>query len=219
MRFDLSLLLGGMIGATMLVGTAFAADTVGDRFSAIDKDKDTRMSWDEFSAVNPNISRKGFDTMDLNQDEKLSMEEWRTFYENHGMSVPGQSSSGMMPAQPATAPQVTAPAKPDTSAPAVPSDPNAAKPLDIKAGKTPDKPAAPRVGGMPLLPPPQSVKGPSSPTVRAPSVPPVSSPTVPSVGMVKPNAPTGKASNNIPLLSPPKIYDKAQGASKAEGSK
>lgn len=209
----------------LLASPSFAADPIGDRFSAIDSDKNLRICWDEFCAVNPNISRKGFDSMDLNKDENLSIEEWRVFYENHGMSVPGQTSSKMMPAQPVMPPQVISPEKPAASAPDAPAEVQAAKPHDPTKGQTPAKPTLPRAGGMPLLTPPD-VKVPSVPTVSSPSVPTVKAPMTMQAtpvapvtpapsrgGTAQPAGPSGTVSPNstslggLPLLTPPKTYD------------
>lgn len=125
------------------VSAASAADPAEDRFHALDGNGDGQVSWEEFHAVSPNISRTGFDMMDTSGNGFLEQEEWMGFMANHGMDVPMSSKSMTMPARdamPPAAPRADAPATPGSSAPLI---------------MPPSDPAAPAVPSTPMILPPE----------------------------------------------------------------
>ena len=86
-------------GLCRSVVSAAMADPVLDRFHALDGNGDGQVSWEEFHAVSPNISRKGFDMMDSDGSGSLCESEWAGFMSNHGMEVPASMKSMTMPAR------------------------------------------------------------------------------------------------------------------------
>lgn len=122
---------------------ASAADPAEDRFRALDGNGDGQVSWEEFHAVSPNISRTGFDMMDSSGNGFLELEEWMGFMANHGMDVPMSSKSMTMPARdamPPASPKADAPAAPGSSAPLI---------------MPPSDPAAPSAPSAPMILPPE----------------------------------------------------------------
>lgn len=91
-------------GALFASVSAAMADPVLDRFHALDGNGDGQVSWEEFHAVSPNISRKGFDMMDSDGSGSLCESEWASFMSNHGMEVPASMKSMTMPARDAVPP-------------------------------------------------------------------------------------------------------------------
>ena len=91
-------------GALFASVSAAMADPVLDRFHALDGNGDGQVSWEEFHAVSPNISRKGFDMMDSDGSGSLCESEWAGFMSNHGMEVPASMKSMTMPARDAVPP-------------------------------------------------------------------------------------------------------------------
>lgn len=175
------------LGALLSVaggGAAHAADAVADRFAALDADHDGGVSWEEFHAVNENISRQGFDSIDSSGDERISLEEWRVFYAGHGMGVPAPSSRSTLPARSATPPLVMPPPNPGTpEASTVPASPETERPVsparpDVDPS-TMDRKTGP---GIPIVMPPRAASeatipekpaGPLPPLVRPPAGPTV----------------------------------------------
>ena len=153
------------------------ADPVADRFAALDANGDQKVSWQEFHAINTNISREGFDSLDRNGDGDLSIQEWRDFSSGHGM----RSSQSTLPARPAQSPLIMPPASP--SVPRTPAMPPAVS--EPEAPRTPHigTPEAKKDGGstLPLITPPHQSSGmgravtapagPRPPLITPPEVP------------------------------------------------
>lgn len=137
---------GGLVCAGTLIapvsGSA-AADPALDRFHALDGNSDGQVSWEEFHAVSPHISRKGFEMMDTNGDGQLCESEWTAFMANHGMDVPASAKGMTMPARdaiPPASPRADQPARPGLSGPMI---------------MPPSAPASPASPSAPLILPPQ----------------------------------------------------------------
>ncbi len=137
---------GGLVCAGALltpVSGAVAADPAIARFHALDGNGDGQVSWEEFHAVSPNISRKGFEMMDSNGDGQLCESEWTAFMSNHGMDVPASMKSMTMPARdamPPASPRAEQPVRPAASGPMI---------------MPPSDPASPAAPSAPLILPPQ----------------------------------------------------------------
>lgn len=130
-------------GALFAPVPAWAADPAIDRFHALDGNGDGQVSWEEFHAVSPNISRQGFDTMDANGDGALGQNEWLAFMSNHGMDVPVSMKNMTMPARDAVdpaSPRVSEPERPGAGAPLI---------------MPPSAPASPAAPSAPLILPPE----------------------------------------------------------------
>lgn len=130
-------------GALFASVSAAIADPVLDRFHALDGNGDGQVSWEEFHAVSPNISRKGFDMMDSDGSGSLCESEWAGFMSNHGMEVPASMKSMTMPARdavPPASPRAEEPARPDASGPVI---------------MPPSSPASPAAPSAPLILPPE----------------------------------------------------------------
>ena len=139
-------IFGGLFCAGALIvpvaGSAVAEPAL-DRFHALDGNGDGQVSWEEFHAVSPNISRKGFEMMDSNGDGQLCESEWTAFMSNHGMDVPASMKSMTMPARdamPPASPRAEQPVRPGASGPMI---------------MPPSAPASPTTPSAPLILPPQ----------------------------------------------------------------
>lgn len=66
-------------------GQAQSMPDAADRYDAMDANKDSRVTWDEFEKVIPSMKKEAFDTIDANNDTALSREEWNGFRQTHGM--------------------------------------------------------------------------------------------------------------------------------------
>lgn len=192
----------------LFLGSNASAD---DRFTLLDANRDGVVTWEEFSAVNPNMPKLAFDAIDTNTDGSFSPEEWQAFIGNHakeGMGRPdGKGMGAGMPGMPSMPPQhstlpareaspplkpvVPEPGQPTVQAPAAVAPPLLLPPSGAQAPAAPKTPSAPNMGA------------PSVPTQVAPSVPNPNDPPQPS----EPKSPSvdkkGDSLPRVPLLMPP----------------
>lgn len=84
-----------IIPATMLLLCAATAQA-DDKFSAMDKDGNGSVSWEEFSVAFPQMKKPAFDAIDTDKSGALSHEEWDAFRAHHGQGGKGMGS-GMGP--------------------------------------------------------------------------------------------------------------------------
>ena len=63
------------------------------RFAAMDKDKDGKVTREEFFAAQPNMKEGAFAAIDADGDGVLTLKEWNAFSEGHGKD----GSKGGMP--------------------------------------------------------------------------------------------------------------------------
>jgi len=66
-----------------------------ERFRLMDADNHGFITFEEFQKRYPSMQRPAFDAIDTNKDGRISLEEWRTFFEGHGMM--GAMPPGRMP--------------------------------------------------------------------------------------------------------------------------
>lgn len=75
------------------------AAQVETRFQAMDKDKDGKVSREEFFAAHPQMKEGAFVSLDTDKDGFLSLDEWRAFAADHGSEgrggMGGMGGSGM----------------------------------------------------------------------------------------------------------------------------
>jgi hypothetical protein len=165
---------------------AARADDMDDRFALMDKNRDGLLDWEEFSAINTGILRRGFDAVDRGGDGTISREEWRVFSDSHGMDVPLPGGTSTLPARDPVPPRTEAPAVPTVVMPLV-MPPSA--PPRVSA-PSPGVPSAPVSPGLPPVPPPEpSAPAPAAP--RSPSLPLVTPPAAGEAHDVKPAPPGG----------------------------
>ena len=62
------------------------AGTAADRFSAMDTNKDGKVSPEEFFAAHPNMRAAAFAAIDTDRDGFISLAEWEAFIKGHGRS-------------------------------------------------------------------------------------------------------------------------------------
>ena len=55
-----------------------------ERFKNIDTENKGFISFEDFQRRHPNMQRPAFDAIDISKDGKISLEEWRTFFQSHG---------------------------------------------------------------------------------------------------------------------------------------
>jgi len=58
-----------------------------ERFKSMDTDNKGFVSFEDFQKRYPNMQRPAFDAIDSNKDGQISLEEWRTFFQGHGMGA------------------------------------------------------------------------------------------------------------------------------------
>ena len=56
-----------------------------ERFKSMDTDNKGFINFEDFKKHYPNMQRPAFDAIDSNKDGHISLEEWRAFFQNHGM--------------------------------------------------------------------------------------------------------------------------------------
>ena len=93
----LAVFRGVALALLFFVPAASRAGAADDRFTLADKNRDGLLDWEEFSAINPQIIRRGFDIIDSGGDGTISREEWRAFSDSHGMDVPAAPASRNLP--------------------------------------------------------------------------------------------------------------------------
>ncbi len=79
-------------------GTAAPSVNPAERFNAMDADHDGKMTWNELSSARPNLNRNAFDTIDVDHNGFIDLEEWNVFSAGHGGSVSMPDMEGMMKA-------------------------------------------------------------------------------------------------------------------------
>lgn len=72
-----------------------AAGRAGDRFSEMDKDKNDRVTWQEFEAAMPQMRKSAFESIDTDKDGAISRTEWDVFKTSHGMKAKGMPPATM----------------------------------------------------------------------------------------------------------------------------
>ncbi len=160
-----------------------------DRFNALDADKDHKVSWEEFHAVNTNMPRIAFDSIDLDKDTFISHEEWDHFINNH--STGGMPGGGIaMPPKNQTLPAQDA---------IPPSAPSITKPSGA---------------GMPLLMPPSQPTAPASPVSPVVNGEQSNLPLTPTDKGVS----LGSATEDTPLLLLPPSSGSGSGSDSAPAS-
>lgn len=65
-----------------------------EKFTAMDSNKDGKISWDEFMAAYPQMQKAAFEAIDINKDTTLSPEEWEMFMARHQMGKMNQGGMG-----------------------------------------------------------------------------------------------------------------------------
>lgn len=80
--------------AIMLLCAATAQ--ADDKFSAMDKDGNASVTWEEFSAGFPQMKKPAFDAIDTDANGALTHEEWDAFRAHHGQGGMGMGG-GMGP--------------------------------------------------------------------------------------------------------------------------
>ncbi len=120
-------------------------NTAEERFSGLDKNGGSGVTWEELSAARPKLSRAAFDMIDTDRSGAITLDEWKAFYAGHeggsgmrGMmqSMRGMGGMGKMPPSGNGMPLVMPPRSGGMP----------------QASGTPGKPA----GGMPLVMPPKN---------------------------------------------------------------
>ena len=102
--------------AALLLALAVPA-LADEKFGAMDADKDQKITWDEFKAAHPGMTRAAFDMIDADKNGYLSHEEWDAFVQSHRRGMMGGQEGGGQPgAQPpqshgGSKPLITPPAK------------------------------------------------------------------------------------------------------------
>ena len=82
----------------LLSSAATAVSSPDVRFTEIDTNSDGGISWKEFSAVLPNMTRTAFDMIDTDSSGTIIAEEWAAFSSGHGSAAkPGPMPKGLMP--------------------------------------------------------------------------------------------------------------------------
>ena len=56
-----------------------------ERFHSMDTDKKGFVSFEDFQKRYPNMQRPAFDAIDIDKNAQISLEEWRAFFQRHGM--------------------------------------------------------------------------------------------------------------------------------------
>ena len=69
-----------------------ADSAAAERFSQIDQDKNSYVTWEELSAARPNLSSTAFEMIDKDKSGTISVGEWTAFSTGHG----GGSGMGSM---------------------------------------------------------------------------------------------------------------------------
>ncbi|MBG3878494.1 calcium-binding protein [Desulfovibrio oxamicus] len=80
--------------ALMLLCAATAQ--ADDKFSAMDKDGNASVTWEEFSVAFPQMKKPAFDAIDTDGSGALTHEEWDAFRAHHGQGGMGMGG-GMGP--------------------------------------------------------------------------------------------------------------------------
>lgn len=105
-----------------------AAQNAGDRFEAIDTDKNGSICRKEFCTAFPQMKDAAFDAIDSDKDGAISREEWEAFFDSHGKDAAavhpadadgakageakgGESKTGEADKKPAKAPELIMPPK------------------------------------------------------------------------------------------------------------
>ncbi|BFR49179.1 calcium-binding protein [Nitratidesulfovibrio sp. HK-II] len=81
-----------IIPAAVLLLCAATAQA-DDKFSAMDKDGNASVTWEEFSAAFPQMKKPAFDAIDTDTSGALSHEEWDAFRAHHGQGGMGMGGS------------------------------------------------------------------------------------------------------------------------------
>ncbi len=63
--------------------------TSEERFTAMDADKDGKVSREEFFAAQPQMKEGAFTAIDANTDGFITLEEWKAFISGHAMGNDG----------------------------------------------------------------------------------------------------------------------------------
>lgn len=74
----------GFLSSEAMARPEMAGQTPGDRFTAMDADKNGAISREEFFAAQPQMKDAAFDALDADKDGAISAEEWATFTVGHG---------------------------------------------------------------------------------------------------------------------------------------
>ncbi|MEG1610548.1 MAG: calcium-binding protein, partial [Bilophila sp.] len=69
-----------LVALTLCASSAVAAD----RFAEMDKDKNDKVTWEEFEAAMPQMRKSAFESIDTNKDNAITRAEWDTFRASHG---------------------------------------------------------------------------------------------------------------------------------------
>ncbi|MCL1939125.1 MAG: EF-hand domain-containing protein [Desulfovibrionaceae bacterium] len=74
-----------------------AGQAAAERFSAMDTNKDGKISREEFFAAYPNMKEAAFEAIDTNKDGFISLDEWEVFVKGHSKDeshAQGKEGSG-----------------------------------------------------------------------------------------------------------------------------
>lgn len=78
-----------------------AGQNAETRFSAMDGNKDGKVSREEFFAAQPNMKEGAFAAIDTDNDGILTLKEWQAFFSDHGKGgAMGGMGGGMPPSMP-----------------------------------------------------------------------------------------------------------------------
>lgn len=92
----------GMTGAAF-ARPEMAAQNADARFESMDKDKDGKLSKEEFFGAMPQMKEGAFSSIDKDGDGFITLEEWRGFAAGHGKDGKAQQGGMQMPPKDASA--------------------------------------------------------------------------------------------------------------------
>lgn len=97
LRFLTLLALTGLMA--MPVAVDAKADVARDSFERMDKNKDEKVLFEEFSIAFPNMREAAFTAIDRNGDKIIDQEEWTVFIKNHASDMKAARGHGHMNGQ------------------------------------------------------------------------------------------------------------------------
>lgn len=65
-----------------------------ESFNKIDANKDGKISWEEFTAAHPQMTRQAFDTIDLDKNSYIKSDEWLKFIKEHQRNMKEDKMGG-----------------------------------------------------------------------------------------------------------------------------